>query len=318
MQTSPNADSGHLRSRLAKVVVPVSSRQIVVSHPPAEISIEEDTVRRLLETQCPDFADQPLRFVDEGWDNVTYLVGERHAVRLPRREAAVALLVNEQRWLPLLATRLPIEVPVPVHAGETSEWFRWPWSIVNWIPGGTAETHEFQSGDAALLAETLVALHQPAPDDAPVNPFRGVPLLTRHEVLESRMHLLQDHPAIDESRLKAIWRDACAAPVATVRAWLHGDLHPRNVVIRDGSLAGLIDWGDLNGGDAATDVACAWMLIDAPLRRREFLQAYGASDAVRWRAMGWAVHIGLGLVDSGEPRHVPLGLATLNRVIADA
>src|SRR5262245_19282678 len=111
--------------------------------------------------------------VDEGWDNFTFLVGQRHAARLPRREAAVAFVVNEQRWLPILAARLPLQVPVPVHVGQPSEMFRWPWSLVDWIPGVTAERHFFHSADTALLAETLLALHQPAPDDAPVNPFRG-------------------------------------------------------------------------------------------------------------------------------------------------
>jgi len=256
--------------------------------------------------------------VDEGWDNFTFLVGQRHAVRLPRRKAAVPFLVNEQRWLPVLASRLPLQVPAPVHVGNPGEFFPWPWSVVDWIPGATAEGHCFQSADTALLAETLLKLHQPAPDDSPFNPFRGVALTTKHEIVEARISRFQRRPEVNASRLAAIWHEACTAPSAEHRLWLHGDLHPRNVIVRDGALAGIIDWGDLNGGDAATDLACTWTLIAGERRRLEFLDAYNACEALVCRAKGWAVHMGLALVESGESRHTPLGLAALERVVADS
>jgi aminoglycoside phosphotransferase (APT) family kinase protein len=272
----------------------------------------------LLAAECPELAEDPIRLVDEGWDNFTFLVGQRYAARLPRREVAVPLLVNEQRWLPVLAPRLSLEVPVPVYVGQPSALFPWPWSVVHWIQGKTAETHVFHSADTTLLARVLRALHQPAPGDAPRNPFRGVPLSTKSEMVEERIQRFERRPEVDPSRLAAIWRDACAVPGAELRVWVHGDLHPRNVVVRDGALVGLIDWGDVHGGDAATDVASAWMLIATARHRREFLDAYGAGEALVCRAKGWAVHLGLALVASGEPRHTQLGFNTLERVLADS
>jgi aminoglycoside phosphotransferase (APT) family kinase protein len=282
------------------------------------VEVDEATVRTLLDAQCPRFAGEPLRLVDEGWDNVTFLLGERHAVRLPRRDAAVALLLNEQRWLPVLAARIPLSVPVPVHLGAPSASFRWPWSVVAWVPGDTAERHRFGAADVALLAETLLALHQPAPEDAPRNLVRGVPLRDRAEVVVGRLDRLARHAGVDVASVDAVWREACSVPASEERRWMHGDLHPRNVVVRDGALAGLIDWGDMNGGDVATDLACTWTLVDGGARRRALLDAYGASAAMAMRALGWAVHMGLMLADSGEPRHVPLGLTTLERVLEDA
>jgi aminoglycoside phosphotransferase (APT) family kinase protein len=196
--------------------------------------------------------------------------------------------------------------------------FPWPWSVVKWIEGNTAETHIFTDSDTALLAKTLVELHQEPPEDAPVNPQRGVPLDRKNEIAQERLNRFGRQPGVDTSRLAAIWREACAAPYAEQRVWLHGDLHPRNVVVRNGALAGLIDWGDLNGGDAATDLASAWMLIKSARLRREFLAVYGASEDLVCRAKGWAVLLGLAHFDSGEPRHVPIGLAALARVIADS
>lgn len=274
-------------------------------------------MRELLRAGIPSIAEQEIRLVDQGWDNFTFRVGERYAVRLPRRRLAVELLLNEQRWLPVLSLRIPLEVPVPIHRGQPSELFPWPWSVVQWVGGSTAEGHCFTTADAAILAETLLALHQPAPHDAPVNPFRGVPLRTKDAVVAERLQSLRKHPGIDAERLTAIWRQASGAQDTLQRAWMHGDLHPRNVIVRGGALAGLIDWGDLNGGDVASDVACAWMLIDAAALRQQFLETYGAPGDLISRARGWAIQIGLALVDSGEPRHVPLGLATLNRVVTD-
>lgn len=288
-----------------------------MSHPQAEIRVDAATVRYLLKAECPQFADQPIRLVDEGWDNFTFLVGARHAVRLPRRTLAVQLLVNEQRCLPLLAPRLSVEVPVPVHVGKPSDLFPWPWSVVRWIEGLTAENHAFHDDDIALLAETLRQLHQPAPDDAPINSHRGVPIATKRPVFDQRVDRLV-RPKIDVAQLAAVWREACAAPAADKRVWLHGDLHPRNVIVRNGSLVGLIDWGDLSGGDAATDLDCAWLLNLSAPHRRELLAAYGADEALVCRAKGWAILVGLALLESGEPRHTPLGLAALERVIADS
>jgi aminoglycoside phosphotransferase (APT) family kinase protein len=289
-----------------------------LSHPQAEIQIDPETVRRMLESDCPELADEPICLVDEGWDNFLYRVGDRHAVRLPRREVAVGLLMNEQRWLPMLAPRLPLATPVPVHVGKASEFFPWPWSVVHWIAGNSAEHHRFTPADVSLLAAALVALHQPAPAEAPVSPFRGMPVRTKDKFVAERLHRLALHHKFDVTRLAALWREACEAPDAKERVWLHGDMHPRNLVVRDGALVGLSVWGVLNGGDPACDLACAWLCIGAAPLRRKLLDACGADEALVSRAKGWAVHLGLTLVDSGEPRHVPMGQAALDRVLADA
>jgi aminoglycoside phosphotransferase (APT) family kinase protein len=285
--------------------------------PPAEIAVDVPRVRRLLGEQCPALARKSIELAGEGWDNFTFRVGREHAVRLPRREPAVDLLRNEQRWLPPLATRLPVAVPALRHAGSPGEGFPWPWSLVDWLPGQTAESHRFGDADSELLARTLRALHAPAPDEAPVNPFRGVPLEATAGGVERRLARLRSHACVDTGRLAAIWRQGVEAPRALERRWMHGDLHPRNVIVRDGLVAGLIDWGDLNGGDVATDLACAWTLIAEPAVRRRFLDDYGASQADELRARGWAVHLGLALAGSREPHHEPLGLAALDRVTGE-
>ena len=281
------------------------------THPPAEVDVDERLAASLVEAMLPEFAEYRPVLVDEGWDNVTYRLGPELALRLPRREVAVELLLNEQRWLPEIAGWIDLEVPVPVARGEPSDLFPWPWSVVRWIEGGTVESSSLDAEDASRLAAELGALHRPASSDTPTNPFRGVPLGERAEVVEPRLQRL------GEPRLTHLWAAALEAEPPGRSVWLHGDLHPRNVIVRNGRLTGLIDWGDLCGGDVATDLACAWTLFESAARQA-FLDAYPHDRGDRARAVGWAVNYGTGLIESGEPRHVPIGRDILRRLMEPA
>ena len=137
--------------------------QMCLEHAAAEVHIDEELVRALLSDQHPALAEEPLTWVDEGWDNVTYRVGPSHAVRIPRRQSAVELLLAEQRWLPMIARWLPMAVPRPVGLGVPSERFGWPWSVVEWIPGRTVDLQPLTDDDAGYLARVLRSLHRPAP-----------------------------------------------------------------------------------------------------------------------------------------------------------
>lgn len=276
-------------------------------HPPAEFDVGVDLARRLLKAQHPEFLVGAVRFVAEGWDNFIFRIGSDFALRIPRREVAVELLRNEQRWLPEIAARLPLLVPVPVAIGVPSAEFPHPWSVVPWIEGTTAEFTPLGKTDACLLARTLRALHQPAPEDASPNPFRGVDLRERREVVEQRLARM----GLD--RLEGPWRRALAAPISSAPVWLHGDLHPRNVVVRDGSLIALIDWGDLTGGDVATDLVCGWTLF-GERARQAFKDAYAPTEDEWARAAGWAVHFGSAMLDSGEPAHMAIGRRVVEEV----
>jgi len=108
-------------------------------------------------------------------------------------------------------------------------------------------------------------------------------------------------------------RRAIEAPPAQDRVWLHGDLHPRNLVVRDGALAGILDWGDITAGDVATDLAVAWLVFDS-VGQDAFLEAYGPTEAEGCRALGWAVNFGSALLDGGESRHVRMGESIIREI----
>jgi len=246
-----------------------------VTHPLHELEIREPLVRALLAEQHPDLVDLPLTHAAQGWDNVTFRLGEHLAVRLPARAPAAPLVEHEQRWLPTLARTLPVPVPAPVRLGRPGAGFPWAWSVVPWLAGRPSD--ELAAGErdawAPELAAALAALHRPAPAAAPVNPFRGVPLAARDEVVRAR---LAGHPAHDA--LLAAWDDGLAAPGWRGPAvWLHGDPHPANLLAAEGHLAAILDFGDVTSGDPAADLGTTWATFTAAGRDR-FWEAYAAAS----------------------------------------
>lgn len=272
-----------------------------MAQPPAELEIDEVLVRTLLVEQHPDLAELPLRHIDAGWDNALWRLGDDLIVRLPRRSFAVGLTLNEQRWLPAIGDSLPLPVPRPVKVGMPSKAFPWPWSVVTYLVGTPGDVCALTDGpDAAWqLARFLRALHVPAPPDAPLNPLRGsVPVGTRAEDFE--LLLARVGREIEPGPLRAIWNAGAAAPGRQgPPVWLHGDLHPANVLTDRGTLVGIIDFGDMCAGDAASDLAAAWIVLPDGAAGT-FFDLYGGLDrATEQRARAWAALLGLMLLDVG-------------------
>jgi aminoglycoside phosphotransferase (APT) family kinase protein len=143
--------------------------------PVAETPIDAVLVRSLLQEQHPDLAALPLTEAGAGWDNTLFRLGTDLVVRLPRRQLAAELVEHEHRWLPELASRLPLPVPAPTRVGRPALGYPWSWVVSRWLPGRTAAERLFDDErDAGTrLGHFLGALHHPAPADAPAHPFRS-------------------------------------------------------------------------------------------------------------------------------------------------
>jgi aminoglycoside phosphotransferase (APT) family kinase protein len=252
--------------------------------------------------------------VADGWDNVTYRLGDDLAVRLPRREVAVELIESEQRWLPVLARRVGLAVPEPVRTGGPAEGYPWPWSVVRWVPGTPVDQEPLDPGEAAAFGAFLADLHGPAPDDAPRNPHRGVPLRVKADALAVRWDRIPD-----AEPLRRRWEQVVDVPIDAEPGWLHSDLHPKNVVGAAGRLVGAVDWGDLGVGDPATDLGAAWMLFPPEVHDEVWAAYGGISEATLARAEGWAIFFGTVLLDTSvgdEDTFGRIGRTTLDRVLA--
>ncbi|MFC7623964.1 phosphotransferase [Microlunatus sp. GCM10028923] len=261
---------------------------------------DETLVRGLLREQHGDLADLELAFAAAGGDHQLWRLGPELVVRLPHHDDAAEQDVNELAWLPAIAARMPVSIPVPVRAGQASALFPRTWMITTWVTGTPADVAPLSAVEAAdQLAAALKALHVAAPAKAPATQR---PTLDR---LAARFEQNLDYAdEADVTALRDHWRTAVAAEESSgPPVWIHGDLHPSNVLTNDGELVGMIDFGLLSAGDPAVDLGAAWALLPAALMPR-FFERYGTPDtATIRRAAGWAAYIGLSLIAMGQPRH---------------
>ena len=237
---------------------------------------------------------------------------------------AAELIANEQRWLPVVGRGLPVAVPVPVRVGEPGRGYPWAWSVVPWLAGRPwALAPPERVEDAAVgLGGFLAASHGPLPHDHPLEPVPGVPLAERSERLATGIAALGDR--VDHVRCtRGCSTEAVeSGPGTDPPVWLHGDLHPLNVLVDDGRLSAVIDFGDLCGGDRATDLAVAWIVL--PRSARDGLRrAAGADnpiDEATWRrARCWALLLAVAYLagSDDEPVLAGIGRRTLAAVLDD-
>lgn len=278
-----------------------------------DVEVDEVRVRHLLGDLPDDLAhvrDMPLRFVAEGWDNSVWRVGAELSARVPRRPLAAPLVVNEARWLDEAASPvrdLGVDVPRVVRLVPPGR-HPHPWLLVTWVEGDLLEPLPVRdrAGLAESLVTALVALHRPAPVEAPTNPFRGVDLRElpppRPEVLSAARVVLGGDVVDGLDRVLAGAAEVPSWP--RPRAWCHGDMHPRNLVVTSLGGLGILDFGDLTAGDPAVDLGVLWLALDAPHRARCLAalekaarpDGSGVYDAhVVARARGWAARFVLGV-----------------------
>lgn len=297
----------------------------------SKVEVSEDLVRDLLREQHPDLADLPIREVAGGWGNQMWRLGDDLAVRMQRMDKGPDLQLKERRWLPLLASRLPLPIPTPVRSGTPSERFPKMWTVMTWVEGMPLDHGTIARGDhaAEMLAAFLKALHVEAPADAPgASDFGTHPKHSRggFEHFLGAVDLGGFGFGSAEDDIRAVWDDAAATPEwPGPRVWVHGDLHPANVVIADGTLAGVVDFGALFAGDPAWDLGAAWLLLPEGGASRFFDSYAQADEATVRRARGLAAMKCLFLMlmgqngdrglPGGKPNWGPAGRSALDRVL---
>jgi aminoglycoside phosphotransferase (APT) family kinase protein len=297
-----------------------------------EIEITEGLIRDLLRDQHPDLAELSLREVEGGWGNQMWRLGDELAVRIQRMETDPDRQLKERRWLPLIASRLPLPIPVPVRNGAPSERFPKMWTVMTWVPGLPLDHGSITRGKHTTdtLAAFLRALHVDAPADAPVDTTgRGAHPKDCTDGFDYFFGSVDaDTIGSDAADVRAVWDDAVAAPAwEGPLVWVHGDLHPANVVVADGTLAGVVDFGDMFAGDPALDLAAAWVLPPAGTAARFFAAYAEADEATIRRARGLAALKSLFLMlmgqngdrglPGGKPAWGPPGRAALDRVLSE-
>jgi aminoglycoside phosphotransferase (APT) family kinase protein len=260
---------------------------------PIRAPVTETQMLRLVAAQFPQWAELPVTPVaDGGWDNWTFHLGTDMVARLPSAAEYARAVEKEHRWLPVLAPLLPLPIPVPLGKGTPSTDYPHPWSIYAWLDGMPARAERLADPVrfAVDLADFLVALRGVDVADGPQpgihNWFRGGSLGTYDQITRRALEELAGH--VDVELAGEIWANALDAPWDGVDRWFHGDVAAGNLLLVDGQLAAVIDFGTCGVGDPACDLAIAWTLLTAEARQafRDRL----SPDAASWaRGRGWAL-----------------------------
>jgi len=286
--------------------------------------IDAELARRLIASQFPHWSGLPIRPVAvDGWDNRTFRLGEQMTVRLPSGGSYALQVAKEQRWLPVLAAELPLPIPTPLATGRPGEGYPFPWSVYQWIDGDLATTDRI--GDltefAISLSGFLTALGRIDAADGPAtgrhNFYRGGPLTTYHD--ETLQAIAQLGDAVPAELATEIWQAALEATWQGPPVWFHGDVASGNLLVRDGQLAAVIDFGCSGVGDPSCDLAIAWTMFTGE-SRTAFREAMRA-DAGMWaRGRGWALWKAL-IVYADDMRtrssQATKGRWTLEQIFAD-
>lgn len=246
---------------------------------------------QLIVRQFPELSGRWISPLDtKGTDNQIVRIGDDLCARFPKVAWALDTARREALALPLFAGS-PIALPEVYGLGSPGESYPHEWSVLSWLPGTPLEDSALRDpmAEAGRLADFFQFVRSVPADPAfrfsAANNGRGAPLATRDAPFQAALARL---PEVNTEWANRLWADAMRANPASAPVWLHGDVHPGNVLVEDGRISGIIDWGLCGVGDGACDLLTAWAMFDrAP--RDVFRKAIGASDAEWLRGAGWAL-----------------------------
>jgi aminoglycoside phosphotransferase (APT) family kinase protein len=284
-----------------------------------EVDIDADLVRRLVASQFSRLSDLPISPVPStGTVNAIYRLGDHLYARLPRLASWAPNLDKECRWLPMLAPHLSLRVPEPVLAGRPGDSYPFSWAIYRWIDGQlyADETVDDEHQAAIDLAQFVAELRRVDPSGAPRGGRR--PLGDLDSITRSRIESARD--IIDSTAAIAAWEYALSAPAWDgTPVWIHADLLRSNLLVEEGRLCAVIDFGGAGVGDPAADVVAAWTVFGRA-GREAFRSALDVDNGTWNRARGFALHqaaMAIPYYIETNPEFVSLAKRTLEEVLVD-
>ena len=261
-----------------------------------EIEMDLREVKEMVANQFPRLAHLPIKKIESfGTVNTIYQLGASYSVRVPKIISGVTQIEKEEKWLPFLARKLPLAIPNLIEVGNCSDSYPWKWAIYEWIGGETARRTVLgeMSANISILAAFIKALQNIETEERLTpgehNYFRGEPLINRDDKTRATLFKLRDEINYDIG-IK-VWKEAIEVPLREEeKKWIHGDLQSGNILVRDGLITSIIDFGALGFGDMACDLLPAWNLLNSR-ERAAFKDKMSVSETVWKRGMGWALTV---------------------------
>ncbi len=289
-----------------------------------KFDVDVGLVRRLVDRQFPQWTHLPIEPVEnDGWDNWTFRLGDQLKVRLPSDEGYAEQAEKESKWLPLLAPQLTVAVPEPLALGAPDQGYPWQWSVYQWLEGeparrnNVADRAQFARDIAGFLAALQCIDTQGGPPPGAHNFLRGAPIMSAYgadarrwvDALDGRIDMAGAHAVLDAAQA-AEWREA--------PCWVHGDIAVGNLLMRDGRLGAVIDFGCAAVGDPACDLVIAWLFLEGD-SRAAFRAAMPQEPGLWARARGWALWKAALVLAQNSPTHPEENspLSVIEAVIAE-
>jgi len=284
-----------------------------------EIEIDIALVNRLLTEQFPHLSDRSITIIrSTGTVNAIYRLGDNLYVRLPRVGSWAKSLAREWTWLPKLAPHISLNIPKPVAQGKPTNWYPYPWAIYRWIDGSTYRDDLIS--DERQAAHDLVNFILELRRADSLGAARG----GRNPLIEldaaTRSAIESSHGVIDAEAASVGWaRSLETSPWNGKPVWIHGDLLRSNLLVQDGRLCAVLDFGDVGIGDPAADVIPAWSVFNK-VGRKTFREALDVDDDTWSRARGYALHQALMIIPyypETNPEFVSLAKRTVEEILDD-
>lgn len=255
--------------------------------------ITVELVKQLIIEQFPVWSDLEIKPVKlSGNDNRTFHLGDNMSVRLPSAECYVPQVEKEHKWLPILANKLSLPVSKPLAKGSPSKYYPWPWTINEWIDGESSSKENISdlSQFAKDLGQFLKEFQSIDANGGPIagkhNFFRGGDLAVYDK--ETRDSIDQTKEFFNKDLLTDIWQLALCSKWEREPVWVHGDIAPGNLLVKNGKLCAVIDFGILGVDDPSCDAAMAWTFFDTN-SRNVFKNVLNFDENTWHRARGWAL-----------------------------
>lgn len=280
-----------------------------------EITIE--LVKTLINEQFPQWSDLEIYPVTKnGHDNRTFHLGKNMSIRLPSEEAYAIQVMKENKWLPYLQKHLDYPISKPLVIGKPNHLYPYPWLINQWIEGETllSCTNVDKTNiavDLSLALQKLQAIDcQKGPKAGLHNFYRGADLKVYHQETITALNTLSQRLPTDI--LFNIWQNSIATTYCNEAVWVHGDIAPGNILLKENRFYALIDFGILSIGDPACDFAMAWSYFDD--KSRPLFLRHLSTDLI-CRARGWALWKALITYDDTNPDFAINAKRTIHEIL---
>lgn len=288
-----------------------------------ELDITSHLAHKLIATQFPEYAHMPIRSVEkQGHDNRTYRLGNELLIRMPTAESYALKVPKEQQLLPKLAPHLSVSIPTPIKIGAPSNNYPYPFSIYKWLEGTSINLltldNEALPQLAFDLAKFLKELHHIMDVDGPEpgqhNWWRGDHISVYDKGAREQIEALTG--IIDVDKAMNLWKRACQTKWNKPPVWVHGDFAIGNMLIQNGKLSAIIDFGGMALGDPACDLVIAWTFLNGEARKI-FIREMNLDEDTWLRAQAWALWKATFELCQIEDKHSSEGLKQ-KRIISDA